>query len=564
MKKFLCIAFAAMCVLAPARAAESAVVMDAMKEEMQRTMAQLASDSIPPYFVSYQVTEVHSHTIAASFGNIVYDDGTHSRVLDADVRVGDYTLDNTRQIRGSNFESSGRSAGVNIPLGDDKAALRVAIWNKTDRDYKAAVERYLKVLTNIAVKVKEEDSSADFSHERVYKEHEPIKILKLDTAAWRDRLRRLSALFQQDPMIYTGQVYLQADVNNNYFVNSEGAEVQTSDVYIRVFAYGMTKAEDGMSLPLYRSYFAFTEDGLPDEATMAREIREMIQLMAQLRRAPLMETYSGPAILSGEAAGVFFHEIFGHRVEGHRQKDVQSSQTFKNLIGEKILPDFIDVVFDPTIKKLGKRDIVGFFKYDNQGIQARKVVAVKDGVFREFLMSRSPIEGFPQSNGHGRGQPGYGVVSRQSNLLVEAHKSVLFEKLKTMLREECKKQKKEYGLYFVEIQGGFTFTGRTVPNAFNVQPLVVYKVFADGRPDELVRGVDLIGTPLTTFSNIIMAANDLGIFNGMCGAESGNVPVSASSPSLLVSRIEAQKKAKSQAKPPILPSPLTSGSKQSN
>ena len=83
----------------------------------------------------------------------------------------------------------------------------------------------------------------------------------------------------------------------------------------------------------------------------------------------------------------------------------------------------------------------------------------------------------------------------------------------------------------------------------------MYKIFADGRPDELVRGVDLIGTPLTTFNNIVAAADDLGIFNGVCGAESGGVPVSASAPSILVSAIEVQKKQKSQAKPPLLSDP---------
>ncbi|MFM8473216.1 MAG: metallopeptidase TldD-related protein, partial [Candidatus Kapaibacterium sp.] len=166
-----------------------------------------------------------------------------------------------------------------------------------------------------------------------------------------------------------------------------------------------------------------------------------------------------------------------------------------------------------------------------------------------------PIEGFASSNGHGRRQAGYRVVSRQSNLMVEAHERIGADSLVRALRTECKKQTKEYGLLFEDISGGFTFTGRTVPNAFNVQPLVVYKIYADGRPDELVRGVDLIGTPLATFNNIIAAADDCGIFNGVCGAESGGVPVSASSPSLLVSTIEVQKKSKSQAKPPILSAP---------
>jgi predicted Zn-dependent protease len=186
-------------------------------------------------------------------------------------------------------------------------------------------------------------------------------------------------------------------------------------------------------------------------------------------------------------------------------------------------------------------------------------VTVENGVFKNFLMSRSPIEGFSNSNGHGRRQPGYTAVSRQSNLIVESKNTVSSSELRELLKKEVIKQNKEYGLYFEEVSGGFTFTSRTIPNAFNVTPLVVYKVFADGRPDELVRGVDLIGTPLMTFANIVAAADDMGIFNGICGAESGGVPVSACSPSLLVSTIEVQKKQKSQAKPPIMASPATEG-----
>jgi predicted Zn-dependent protease len=310
-----------------------------------------------------------------------------------------------------------------------------------------------------------------------------------------------------------------------------------------------------MSLPLYESYSAYAVDRLPSKASMENDVRRMIDLARRLRTAPLLETYTGPAILSGRSSGVFFHEIFGHRVEGHRQKDVNSSQTFKPFLNKRILPPFINVVFDPTITSLRGNDIVGAFSFDDEGMPGKRVVAVDSGIFKSFLMSRSPIENFSTSNGHGRRQPGFKAVSRQSNLIVEATTVVPYDTLRAMLRRECIAQSKEFGLLFDDIQGGFTFTGRTVPNAFNVQPLVVYKVFADGRPDELIRGVDLIGTPLTTFNNIVAAADDLGVFNGVCGAESGGVPVSACSPSLLVSTIEVQKKQKSQAKPPILPDP---------
>jgi predicted Zn-dependent protease len=531
-------------------------VMRALKAELNRTMTDLQSQKTPPYFLSYSVTETQTVRISASFGNIELDESPKNRILDIDLRVGDYKVDNTHIMRGSRFEFGGAGRGVELPFSDDEQTLRSVIWANTDRQFKKAVERYGKVLTNKAVKVKEEDSSADFSFERPAQYSEPAAKFVIDTAAWRERLKRLSAIFLSQQDIYQGKVYFQADILTKYFVSSEGTELQTSEPNVRVFAQAVTKSDDGMTLPLYRSYFAFTPERLPSEKEMEQDVRSMISTGIKLRSAPLAETVSCPAILSGEASGVFFHEIFGHRVEGHRQKDPNSSQTFKSFVGKKILPDFIDVVFDPTLKTLAGKDIVGYFKYDDEGVLGQKVVAVKDGIFQNFLMSRSPIENFITSNGHGRKQAGYKAVSRQSNLLVQAKKQVPFDSLKTMLRAECKKQGKEYGLYFVEISGGFTFTNRTIPNAFNVQPLVVYKIFADGRADELVRGVDLIGTPLTTFNNIIAAADDLGIFNGVCGAESGGVPVSASSPSLLVSTIEVQKKQKSQAKPPLLPSPI--------
>ncbi len=535
----------------------SSALLELAEHEVQRTMDGLADEKHAPYFCSYSIAETEAYTATASFGEIVQAWPDHTRTLDIDIRVGDYNLDNTHQLRGSSFQTGGSTRGIELPVGDDLTGVQHALWKETDAQYKNAVERYLKVLTNTSVKVEEDDTSDDFSREKPETYTEQISALNIDTAEWNARLRTVSARFNQHPWILQGLVFMRAEVLNKYFVSSEGARIQTSERYIRVFVQGKTKASDGMSLPLFRSYFAFDANNLPTEQQMIREADELIGLLDELRKAPLIETYSGPAILSGEAAGVFFHEIFGHRIEGHRQKDVNSSQTFKNLLGESILPDFIDVVFDPTIDELNNQDVVGFFKYDDQGVRAQKVQTVEDGVFTNFLMSRSPINRFPQSNGHGRRQPGYPVVSRQSNLLVQSEVAVTFDELKEELRELCEEQDKEYGLYFVEIQGGFTFTQRTIPNAFNVQPLLVYKIFADGRPDELVRGVDLIGTPLTTFGNIVSAADDLGIFNGMCGAESGSVPVSASSPSLLISTIEVQKKAKSQARPPILPAPGT-------
>jgi predicted Zn-dependent protease len=291
-----------------------------------------------------------------------------------------------------------------------------------------------------------------------------------------------------------------------------------------------------------------------------KAVDKMIHDMEALRVAPVVDPYTGPAILSGRASGVFFHEIFGHRVEGQRQKNSDDAQTFKQKIGQPVLAAGFSVYFDPTTHRLANTDLSGSYAYDNQGVKARRVTVVENGVLKTFLMSRKPVNGIPQSNGHGRGQVGLPPVARQSNLIVEVAPSAVQPDLKKLLIAEITKQGLPYGLLFDDIEGGFTFTGRMIPNAFNVLPLMVYRIFPDGR-EELVRGADLIGTPLTTFSKIVAADKNVAVFNGVCGAESGGVPVSASSPAIFVSQIEVQKKAKSQERIPILPAPFEGGGK---
>jgi TldD protein len=258
----------------------------------------------------------------------------------------------------------------------------------------------------------------------------------------------------------------------------------------------------------------------------------------------------------GGAAGVFFHEVLGHRLEGHRQKLESEGQTFKKKLGEKVLADSIDIVYDPTIDRLNGSDLSGYYKYDDEGVKGQRVAVIENGILKRFLMGRNPIEKFSNSNGHGRGQAGFQPVSRQSNLIVQPKNPIPSSKLRQMLIDECLKRQKPYGLMFAQIEGGFTMTGRMVPNSFNVLPLVVYRIYTDGRPDELVRGVDLVGTPLTVFGKVTAAGDDPETWYGYCGAESGSVPVSQTCPSIFVSEVEVQKKEKSQDKPPILPAPF--------
>ena len=531
-------------------------VLDAMKQELQRSVETLSKQPTPLYYLSYEITGNRRYSVRASFGNVIGSSEGENAVADVDLRVGSPELDNTHSIRGDSFANFPRYAYQQAPLGDPEA-LRSILWRRTDQQYKAAVEQLAKVRANVRVKVEEEDKAGDFSAEPAQKWLEDPLPLDFDRSPWEEKLRRYTAPFSGSGHIYRANATLSVNLETRWFVNSEGSEIRTSQSYYRLMIMAYTKAEDGMELPRYESFFSFTAEGLPDDSQVLETVQEMIADLEALREAPLVDPYTGPAILSGRASGVFFHEILGHRVEGHRQKREEEGQTFKKMVNQKVLPETFSVIFDPTVRRRDSMDLVGAYRYDNEGVKSRRVPVIEKGVLKTFLLSRTPIEGFSRSNGHGRKQAGLTAVARQSNLFVEVTRSHSREELKAMLIDSLKREDKPFGLYFKDVQGGFTFTGRTLPNMFNVLPVMVYRIYADGR-EELVRGVDLIGTPLTSFSKIAAADDQFESFNGICGAESGGVPVSAVSPAVLVSQIEVQKKEKSPERLPILPPPWES------
>ena len=534
-------------------------MLTTMSDELTRNFSALKSQPTPPYFLSYQITDTRAVNVSSGFGALESSGERHNRQLDVTLRVGSYRFDNTHAVRGNFARADAtldRFAGTSvIPIEDDPAAIRNALWYQTDRHYKSAVQQLSSARTNARVAIAAEDTSGDYSPEAPASYSEPIVKLQVDRAAWEKRLRTYTAPFARWGDLYGATATLEAKVETRWYVNSEGARIQVSEPGYRILVYAFSKAADGMELPRYETFFATTASGLPGDDVVLKAVDGMIKDLHALRTAPVVDPYSGPAILTGRASAVFFHEIFGHRVEGQRQKNEDEAQTFKKRVNEKVLPDNFSVVFDPTLKRVGSVELMGAYRYDNEGVAARPVTVVDHGVLKNFLMSRAPIDGFPASNGHGRGQPGLAPVGRQSNLVVQVAHPLTQAQLKQMLIDQIKRENKPYGLIFDDIEGGFTITQRFLPNAFNVLPIMVYRVFPDGR-QELVRGVDLIGTPLTTFSKIIGADDQIATFNGICGAESGAVPVSASSPALLISQIEVQKKSKSQERPPILPAPL--------
>ncbi len=537
------------------------MLLDVMQDEMLLEMNELSLQEYPPYYMSYGISDVYTASVSASFGALTYSNESESRVLSVRVRVGDYDLDNTHELRGRYAYS--RDSYFPIALDGNTDALRSAIWQETNAQYRNAVERYINVKTNVTIKVAEEDSSADFSNETEFADYTepPVDIPSLigDMSSWEDKMKTYSALFLGNEHIYGGIASFGFTVERKHLVTSEGTRLSQNMTYARISVSGFIKSDDGMELPLYKTYFAFEPDGLPDDATVIADVTEMVDKLVELRDTPVVDPYTGPAILSGRAAGVFFHEILGHRLEGHRQKSETEGQTFKNHIGTNILPEHMNIVFDPTMRTYADTNLMGYYKYDDEGIRARPVTIFDEGKLTGFLMSRSPIEDFPHSNGHGRAQAGHQPVSRQSNMIIETSAPESGKSLREKLIELCRKQGKPYGLYFKDVQGGFTYTGRSMPNSFNLLPTEVYRIYTDGRPDELVRGVDLVGTPLVVLSMITDAGLDSEIFNGICGAESGSVPVAAVSPPLLISQVEVEKQSKSQDRSPLLPRPDSGG-----
>jgi predicted Zn-dependent protease len=428
------------------------------------------------------------------------------------------------------------------------------MWLATDERYKNAAERLVKVQAERAINAADDDTSDDFSADPPGTFVGASATLDLDRRTWEERVKALSAAFRQRPEIIEANVELSASAETHYLTSSEGASLQRGGTHARLVFTAQSKADDGMDLQLQDTVDASSFARLPDQSTLLARVQSLVDRVVALRSAPVAEPYVGPAILDGRAAAVFFHETFGHRVEGHRQKDDQEGQTFAKKIGERVMPDFIDVWDDPTVRTLNGTELNGYYPFDDEGIAAQKASLVDKGILKGFLMSRAPTRGFSHSNGHGRRASGQDVVARQANLVVDPARVHTKEDLKKMLLAEVKKQGKPYGLRFADVEGGYTTTARADIQAFKVRPVVVYQVFPDGH-EELVRGVDLEGTPLTSLSTILAAGNDFAVFNGFCGAESGWVPVSAASPSLLVGQMEVAHKQKASDKPPILPPP---------
>ncbi|MGH9560352.1 MAG: metallopeptidase TldD-related protein, partial [Terracidiphilus sp.] len=445
------------------------VLLQTMQTELQRAMASLAKTDPAPYYLSYAVTDSDTAAIAAANGGVIISARVRRRQADVTMHVGTAALDNTH----GQSRSSGLLSGL-LPLDNDRVAIARVLWQLTNREYDQASAAFVRVKTNYAVQSPEEDKSPDFSHEAPQNHIDEKKLpLTFDQKSWQERIRNVSAEFLKYPDVYTSVVTLQTGTGESYLATSDGTAIVQPSAITRMVIEAETRADDGMELLRVESFEQPSLSSLPSESELLAKVDKMAADLKALRAAPAAEPYAGPALLSGRAAAVFFHEVLGHRLEGHRQRDEREGQTFTKKINQLVLPQFLSVVDDPTIKELDGVKLAGNYQYDDEGMPAQRVVAVQDGVLKNFLMSRIPITGFSDTNGHGRAQEGFIPTGRQGNLIVTSTNTVSDSDLRKKFIEEIKKQGKPYGLYFEDIQGGFTLTQRAQPQAFEVIPVMV-------------------------------------------------------------------------------------------
>lgn len=551
------------CLFGAAPIADSRLsLIDAMGAELARNQKELRLSQYElPYFISYQMKDFQSQEISGRYGAIFQDQHDHDRKLYVEVRVGDHGFDSsTADEMDFTFSTKGTSYVTRKlgPLDDDPAALRTALWLVTDEKYKNALFNYSKKKGENVYAVEDPKRPPSFSREKANQYVQAAVPFSFDRPGWTRKVRALSAKFTSQAMIFDSEVSVTADKVTRYFVSSEGGRILTEQTLYGAHVSAVTRAEDGQLLDSSKDFYAPAESGLPDEAQLMRATDQVVAELLALRLAPAADPYTGPAILEPEAAGVLFHEAVGHRLEGDRQDSEGEGKTFRGQVGKRVLPAFISIYDDPGMTVLGGVAVNGHYLFDEEGIRGQRADLIEKGVLKTFLLSRHPIEGALQSNGHGRSQGNHAPVARMANLVVESKRQVSDAELKRMLIAEAGRQGKPFGLIIRNITGGNTNTSSYGYQAFKGIPRMVYRVDVRDGKETLVRGVEIVGTPLASMSKIMATGKDTGVFNGYCGAESGHVPVSASAPAVLLQELELQRTVEGKDRPPILGNPSRS------
>jgi len=529
-------------------------VLTAMEQELNRSMKELKlEDYDKPYFISYLIKENTVNQIMAKFGSLILSERSKTRKLFVDVRVGDYQLDNS--VNGKSGSSSSYKRSSLLPIENDIDAIRAVIWQITDDTYKKSLTQYFN---KKAKKIQEVDKNnlPSFSKEKPSIHIGKERQLVFDKSEWEKKIKELSSIVKDYRELDDSTITFTAQKETVFFINSEKSKYITDDILYSINIDLSAISEDGNVINNFGSFHYKNIADIPDLDSMKKEVKKVINEAYEIKNAKSINPINLPAILEPEAAGILFHEAIGHRLEGERQIDDTQGQTFSERVGTQIIPSFLSIEDDPSLYDFNGGSLLGYFVYDDQGVKGKRVSLVKNGILRNFLLSRTPVKGFTNSNGHGRASNGRAPMARMSNLIIRSENEFSKQELKNLLIQEIKKQNKDFGIIIKKMTGGETNTSSYDFQAFKATPLLLYKVDPDTGEETPVRGVEIVGTPLISINKIIATGNNYKAFNGFCGAESGYVPVSTIAPSILITEIELQKITSEKEKKPILPPPF--------
>lgn len=528
-----------------------------MSAEIKRGFKTFQKQNPPLYYLSYQYYTNDLSDIKVSEGSVAREYyGRQRASVTVFPRVGSPALDNTRRLTVMSSVSD-RLTMEDMPAAEgDGKAFSTALWRATDAAVKKAQEDLDGVKAEKLTAPARFDDSPDFAYPPVERFCRTAEFAAFDYDKIKEMLVKASTLTKGKKFILASNFSFEREVGYRYFVDSRGTQLKTPHQEVRLSYVVSGKTENGQEVSRFNDYNVLLPEELPSEEKLLADTRKSIDELEQLVNAPEGDPFEAPTLLKGRAMAVFVHEILGHRMEGHRQKMEDFGRTFTDKIGQQVVSPILTIIDDATLSYFNGEVMRGFYEYDDEGVKSRPVTLVEKGVLKNFLMSSSPIKNFPASNGHGRGNHYFRPVARMAVTRALAEQTVTYDELEKKFLQEIKRQNKPYGFMIEDLSGGFTMTDTYSPQAFKLEPTLMYRVYPDGRK-EVVRGLDMVGTPQVSFNKVLAAADDYQVFNGSCGAESGWVPVSAIAPSVLLESMEMEKKNKSTEKPPLLPPPYS-------
>lgn len=568
-----------------ASAQDSDPLLRALKDEMARSRQLKIAGLDAPYFFEYRVEDTNSFTASATLGALLSARESHVRIPMVSVRVGDYAFDNTNHVYSDAYGGS-RYDPDELPLEDNYAAFRQVLWLGTDRAYKTAedaIARKRSSLKNMSLP----EPLPDFSKAAPVEAVLPIQRYPADSAAWKDRVVKLSAVFSDYPEVLASGVEMHISHSANYVVNSEGTAERTPEdvAYIRVRA--STLAPDGTTVRDAEVIQAFDENSLPAETELRRQVADVAKNVSALAGAPLGEAYDGPMLFEARAAAQLFGEVLGDNLKVTRKPVADSGRgaphvasEFENRIGSRVLPDWMDVVDDPTQAEWHGHTLMGHYSYDIEGVAPKPLPLIEKGVLKTYLLTRTPVfKGSEASNGHARLTGPFGTRGAGfGNMFVRASETVPAADMKKKLMEMCQQRNKPFGVLVRKLDypssasldelrrmaasmaqsgGG----GRPVPG-----PLLIYKVYPDGK-EELMRGVRFRGVSARSLKDIAAASDENFVFDlidsnaplALMGAGSYLTTASIIAPAILFDELELEPIQEEVPKPPIVPAPSLTG-----